>query len=160
MKTSTYLSASAFLIGVCALGNALISMGTTRWSYNIVTAQEFGLFETCRGRRVTCETSIDSAGAYVKATASFMVIGSFSLLSAVVCSLFAIFDRKAHLIGAIVYLLGGIFLLIAPSVYTATVREENSSVIDFGFSIWIAWSSVAISLLASIIQALAIPRKD
>merc|ERR1712096_105943 len=102
-----------FLVGLCGLGNALISMGTTRWRYNVNTAREYGLFEMCAGRRVDCEISINS-------------------------------DT-------------GVLLLIGPAVYTGIVRNENITQIDFGFSIWLAWASVAIALLAGIIQGIGIP---
>lgn len=162
MKTSTYLSSSAFLLGVCALGHALISMGTTRWRYNVITGQEFGLFETCSGRRISCEITINNDEDYVKATASFMVIGCTFLLTALICSLFAIFDKrtKAYKLATAFYLIGGLLLLIAPAVYTGVVRNAGSALIDFGFSIWLSWASVAIGILAGVVQALGIPRKN
>jgi len=157
MKTSTYLSASAFLVGLCGLANALISMGTTRWRYNVNTAREYGLFETCTGRRDGCEISINSDKAWVKSTASFMVIGSVFLLTALVASLVAIFKGKAHCWATFFYVSAGVLLLIGPAVYTGIVRNENITQIDFGFSIWLAWASVAIALLAGIIQGIGIP---
>ena len=48
-------------------------------------------------------------------------------------------------------------MLIGPAVYTGIVRNENITQIDFGFSIWLAWASVAIALLAGIIQGIGIP---
>jgi len=160
MKTSTYLSASAFLVGLCGLGNALISMGTTRWRYNVNTAREYGLFETCTGRREGCEISINSESAGVKSTASFMVIGSAFLLAGLFSSLVAIFKGKAHCWATFFHVSGGLLLLIGPAVYTGIVRSENDTQIDFGFSIWLAWASVAISLVSGIIQGLGIPKSS
>jgi len=159
MKRDSLLSACALLLGICSLGHALIAMGTTRWKYDFTTGAEFGLFEKCAGRRVDCVVSIQQDSDYVKATASFMIIGGVFLFTALVISVYNIFKDLACQYSTAFYFTAGLCFLIACSVYTGVVRNEALANITFGFSLWLGWASVAVTFLAGCVQGSAIKKQ-
>ncbi|CAK8686847.1 unnamed protein product [Clavelina lepadiformis] len=157
MKRSTFFGFFATLLGICGLALAAIALGTTRWRWNFADDVEYGLFERCSIglSRNQCRTGLaEFAVPYIRATQSFMIMGAFLALIGVIVSMVIGCGKggsKGHLAAGLLYLISGLFLMVACGVYTGVNRPlliASGNTYRYGYSFWLAWSSSIILLLA------------